>query len=251
MIIMYRRFVIFTFLLISFLSIAQGKYYSDDNNFGFGTGYLAKDALAELVQILLHEADTYQHFDDEYFYRQGRIIWADNLELTSIAASDAFWSIEALSSFSDAVGMELSEDKTPALWKLISEAAQDTENLVALVKSRRYRTRPYVAMKEPPDSIADREILAGTSSTPLGHSVLAATIVGILIEIYPDCAPEIIQRGNEFTDNRWILGFHYKSDTELGKKIGGYVVSILHSNKQFNRQLHKAKCEARRNIRTI
>ena len=230
-------------LFVGIFSFAQSNVFTKENNFGFGTGFMAKDALIDVIPAIeLPPAEP--TLQDSLFYFEGLRIRRENQGRFAAAAQDAVWSIEALSSFSEAVGIEISAENTPELWYLVSEAVQDTDNLIVAIKSLYFRQRPYMRWEEPDDGVADRDRLAETSSSPSGHSGLAATIVSILLEIYPSRAAEIIKRGNEFIDARWILGFHYKSDCELGKQLGGYAVSVLHSNYEFQHQLLRAKDEA-------
>lgn len=240
---MRRVLLAITAHLMCIISFAQDVVYTKENNFGFGEGYFTKDALEFLIpaiNIPLSEPTL----QDSIFYIEGlRIRQGDSLRFAR-AAQDAVWSIEVLTSFSDAVGIELSAENTPELWYLVSRAAQDTDNLIVAIKSMHYRQRPYVRWKESDDGVADRKRLAETSSSPSGHSGLAATIVSLLLELYPAKAAEIMQRGDEFIDGRWILGFHYQSDCELGRQIGGYVVSLLHSDPDFTLQLYRARREA-------
>jgi len=229
--------------LTCIISFAQEAVYTRENNFGFGKGYFEEDALAFVIPaIRIPPSEPTQQ--DSLFYLEGlRIRQEDSLRFAR-AAQDAVWSIEVLSSFSEAVGIPLTAEYTPELWTLVSMAAQDTDHLIGAIKSRHFRQRPYIRWKEKDDGVADRERLAVTSSTPSGHSGLAATIVCLLLELYPVRAAEIIQRGDEFIDSRWILGFHYKSDCDLGRQIGCYMVNLLHSNPDFTHQLYRARKEA-------
>ncbi|MGM9762501.1 MAG: phosphatase PAP2 family protein [Candidatus Cryptobacteroides sp.] len=232
-------------LLAGFAMFAQSTVYNQDNNYGFGKGFMTKDALEYIIHAITlpPSAPTPQ---DSIYYFKGREIRQNDKERYAAAASDAVWSINVLASFSEAVGIELSEKNTPELWKLVSEAAQDTDNLIVELKSRYYRMRPFVRWQEPDDGVADRERLKNTSSSPSGHSGLAGTIMALLLEVHPDRAAEIIRRGNDFIDSRWILGFHYISDCELGSRLGFYTVFILHSNRNFQKQMTKAKKEAQK-----
>lgn len=239
-----KRFIIAIIAIFpGIFSFAQGPVFTKENNYGFGSGFLAKDALRDVIPAI-ELPPTGPTLQDSLFYFEGLRIRHENEPRFAAAAKDAVWSIEALSSFSESVGVELSAENTPELWYLVSEAVQDTDNLIVAIKSLYFRQRPYVRWNEPDDGVADRDRLAGTSSSPSGHSGLAATIVGILLEVHPSRAAEIIRRGNEFIDARWILGFHYKSDCDLGRQIGGYVVCILHGNPAFQIQLLRAKDEA-------
>jgi len=230
-------------LLLCVLSFAQERVFTKDNNYGFGTGFLCKDALSYVIPAI-DIPSARPSMRDSLFYLKGLQIRKENKERVLKAAQDAVWNIEIISSFSDAVGIELSADNTPELWYLLSEAIQDTDHLIVAIKSKYFRQRPYIRWNEPDDGVADRSRLAETSSSPSGHSGLAATIMSILLEIYPSRAADIIARGKEFISARWILGFHYISDCELGAQIGGYVVNILHSNPSFLAQLDRAKKEA-------
>lgn len=240
---MKRAIIISVAMLLGIFLHAQESVYTKENNFGFGEGYFVKDSLEFVIPSIAVPPVT-PTVQDSLFYIEGlRIRQEDSLRFAR-AAQDAVWSIEVLSSFSEAVGIPLTAEYTPELWTLVSMAAQDTDNLIVAIKNKHFRQRPYVRWNEEDDGVADRERLAETSSTPSGHSGLAATIVCLLLELYPVRAAEIIKRGDEFIDSRWILGFHYKSDCDLGRQIGCYMVNLLHSNPDFTLQLYRARREA-------
>ena len=237
-----KRIVIVIFAVISFgVSLrAQTAVYSKENNFGFGSGFLPAEKLAYVLDGFQAPA-LEPSPEDMAFYCEGLRLRGENPEVLQEASRLAEWSANALVSFSEAAGVAFSPAETPCIWNLVTNAAQDTENLVRIFKGNRFRPRPYVYYHEGNDAVADRELLRGTSSTPSGHAALGATITVILLELFPDRAPEIIRQGRAFEDARWILGFHWVSDVRLGHDIGTAVVTILHSDPLFLEALEKAK----------
>lgn len=210
---------------------------------GFGPGFLAKDALDYMIPAIVTPPAA-PSLEDSLYYVEGLHIRQTNPQRVARAAQDAVWSMSILTSFSEAVGIPLTAWNTPELWQLVAWATQDTDHLIVAIKERNFRQRPYVRWQEPDDGVDGRKKLSATSSTPSGHSALAATIVHLLVELYPQRAAEIIQRGDEFIDARWILGFHFKSDCELGRRVAGYAVDVLHSDPDFLLQLQRAREEA-------
>lgn len=86
-----------------------------------------------------------------------------------------------------------------------------------LVSKNKYaRPRPYISHQEVKPCID----LENTKSYPSGHAAISRMYARILSVIYPERAPLIMQKADEFGLNRIIGGVHYPSDVEAGKMLG-------------------------------
>ena len=177
-----------SFILLVTVSVSsfgqQSLLYNEDNNYGFGPGFLAKEALYDIIRTI-EQPSAVPSFEDSLSYFEGLRIRREDSLRAETAAKDAVWSIEALSTWSEAVGVELSAESTPILWGLISRAIQDGDNLICALKGKYFKERPYSYFNETPDGLPDRERLRHTSSFPSGHSCLSGIISSILVELFP------------------------------------------------------------------
>lgn len=160
------------------------------------------------------------------------------------AIADVYTSTDSiLKSFSPAFGMSITKEKTPEMYKLISMAKTDIRLGVNNGKKTYMRTRPYVHFNEStPLPEEDRE-LRYTGSYPSGHSVRGWGIALLLAEINPDRQDAILERGFQYGQSRVILGFHYQSDVDAARFVASAVVARLHADKNFARQMKRAKRE--------
>ena len=159
--------------------------------------------------------------------------------------------------YSEPFGLTISQEETPEIYTLL-------ERLLATVllcndksKSRLMRDRPFMEFKEPTPVPEDEEKLRTNSSYPSGHTTKGWTFALVLAEINPNRQDEILKRGFEYGESRVIVGFHYQSDVDAARVISSALVSRLHANRDFIKQLSKAKDEffrkklLRNNIRVL
>ena len=65
----------------------------------------------------------------------------------------------------------------------------------------------------------------------------------VLACINPERQNQLYKRGLDFGESRWIVGFHHYSDVKAGQMVGALVLPALINNKDFMKQLDKAKAE--------
>lgn len=146
--------------------------------------------------------------------------------------------------FSEAFGMEISFENTPAIYTLIRHMSEDAGSLSTKHAKEYYsRPRPFMVFNEPSGVPGDEDALRGNGSYPSGHSAKGFAVALVLSEINPDRAAEIMRRGFEIGESRVIVGFHFDSDVRMGRMCAAMVVPILHSDPDFLRDLDAAKRE--------
>jgi len=145
--------------------------------------------------------------------------------------------------FSKPFGLTISKENTPEIYALL-------ERLLATVlvcndksKSRLMRARPFMVFNEPTPVPEDEEKLRTNSSYPSGHTTKGWAFALVLAEINPDRQDEILKRGFEYGESRVIVGFHFQSDVDAARVITSTLVSRLHADEDFMKQLTKAKEE--------
>lgn len=166
----------------------------------------------------------------------------------TLAASDADLGDAGLSAaFSEAFGIEISNETTPEVYNLITGMSEDAGDLATRHAKKHYqRTRPYIHSNEDTCLPEAQAGLAGNGSYPSGHTSKAWATALILAELNPDRQDEILKRGYEMGQSRVICGYHYQSDVDAGRITGSTIVARLHADPLFTKDLNKAKKEVKR-----
>ena len=69
-----------------------------------------------------------------------------------------------------------------------------------------------------------------TPSYPSGHSTQGYLVAEMLKDKYPNKSKELDKKAKDISDSRNIARAHYKSDSELGKKLGLDMAKYLKGN---------------------
>ena len=78
---------------------------------------------------------------------------------------------------------------------------------------------------------------------PSGHTILGYSAALLLTEINPERADTLMSRGIMYGDSRIIVGAHWNSDVEAGRLAASIAYTRLHTNRQFLKQMKRAKKE--------
>jgi len=126
------------------------------------------------------------------------------------ARLDAEYSIERMAViFSPVMGIEISKENTPQIWKLLTDAARTADFACDSAKITYMRPRPYMVFNEPTLVPEDEAVLRKNGSYPSGHTTLGWTTALILCEINPEAQDAILKEGFEYGQSRVIAGFHW------------------------------------------
>lgn len=185
--------------------------------------------------------------DASFYYDWLRYQWGKSIRDTERgkqAVADAVDTLDYyFEIYSEPLGLTISQENTP-------EIAAFLERLLATIlicndksKSRLMRARPFMEFHEPTPVPEDEEKLRTNSSYPSGHTTKGWAFALVLAEINPNRQDEILKRGFEYGESRVIVGFHFQSDVDAARVIASALVSRLHANEDFMKQLTKAKEE--------
>ena len=185
---------------------------------------------------------------DAAFYNDWRRYeWGKTMRDTErgqMAKEDAVHTVEYFSKiYSEPFGLQISEENTPEITKLISRLLETTHLSNHKSKSVVMRKRPFLQFNEPTPVPEDEETLKNNSSYPSGHTTMGWAIALVLAEINPDNQDAILKRGFEYGESRVIVGFHFQSDVDAARIITSALIIRLHANNDFMEQLAKAKAE--------
>ena len=101
--------------------------------------------------------------------------------------------------------------------KLIQKSAP----IILKLKKHFNRPRPKVLAKKMNVEMKDVEMASmKTPSYPSGHSTQGVLIGLVLSDKYPRSRKAFMKTANNISDSRNVAHAHYKSDSDMGKKLG-------------------------------
>lgn len=147
--------------------------------------------------------------------------------------------------YSCAMGFEISEKKTPHIYRLMQRVLTDAGMSTYGVKNKFHRIRPFVVHNEGTCTPDDEAVLRDDGSYPSGHTAAGWAWALTLAELNPARSNELYARGVAFGQSRVICNAHWQSDVDGGRIMGAATVSKLHSNPDFLAEMKKAKAEVK------
>ena len=149
--------------------------------------------------------------------------------------------------FSEAFGIEISQDNTPEVLRLIVGMREDAGDLSTRAAKDHYmRTRPFAYFGEETCNPKQQAELSTNGSYPSGHTAIGWATALVLAELNPDRQNEILKRGFDMGESRVICGYHFQSDVDAARIVASGVVARLHADPGFTAQLQKAREEVAR-----
>lgn len=186
-----------------------------------------------------------------FLYDKERYDWGKlqrNTPRGDQAAADA--NVEANGvpeAFSEAFGIEINEDNTPEILKLVIGMREDAGDLATRDAKNHYmRTRPFAFFGEETCNPKQQAELSTNGSYPSGHTAIGWATALVLAELNPDRQNEILKRGYDMGESRVICGYHFQSDVDAARLVASGVVARLHADPGFQSQLKRAKDEMAR-----
>lgn len=208
------------------------------------TAYFSKDELPDATVYLpapLKPEDS-RFAGDKAFYEWGKTLRSSGRGRK--AHDDANSSLDyVLGLYSDAIGVRISNEDTPTLYKLISKSMRTASNSTSKAKKFYKRVRPFDQYSEPTGVPEKEKEYTGSASYPSGHSTRGWTAALILSELVPERSQDILKVGYEYGASRVVVGYHYESDVQAARTAASGVVAVLHSNKEFQQDMKKARKE--------
>lgn len=179
---------------------------------------------------------------DLAYYQWGKTIRAT--ERGARAHDDAKSSLDYLAQILEpAVGIRISNELTPNLYRLLSKSMQTANAATRKAKDYYKRVRPYVEYDEPTGVPEEERGSRRSASYPSGHTTRGWAVALVLSELLPDKSEDILKVGYDYGASRVIVGYHYESDTQAARTAASAAIAVMHSDKVFQKDLKKAKKE--------
>ncbi|MBK3745443.1 phosphatase PAP2 family protein [Paraburkholderia aspalathi] len=145
--------------------------------------------------------------------------------------------------FSCAMGVDISKEKTPHIYRVMEKVLTDAGLSTYGVKNTYNRTRPFVVHNEGTCQPDEEDVLRHDGSYPSGHAAAGWAWALTLAEVNPNRADDLFKRGLSFGQSRVICNAHWQSDVDAGRIMGAATVAKLHSNPEFLADIHAARKE--------
>ena len=169
-----------------------------------------------------------------------------NKERVEIAIRDATYSLECIMpEFSEPLGLKMSEEETPEIYKLLKDSKATCENISNFPKFYYKRIRPFMRFHEHTATPQFEPDLLRNFSYPSGHTILGWCSALLLAEINPERADTILKRGMMYGESRVIVGAHWQSDVDAGRLAASAVYSRMHTSERIIEQMQLARQEFR------
>ncbi len=178
-----------------------------------------------------------QHMAEKSQALRGGKRWA-------LAISDANLKFPAAAeTFSCALNAPISEQQTPALYRLLRRTLTDAGLATYGAKQRYQRTRPFVYNQQPSCTPEDEAKLAADGSYPSGHSAIGWAWALLLSELAPEHGNALWARGRAYSESRMVCNVHWYSDVREGREMGAATVARLHTDPTFQADFAVARQE--------
>ena len=207
--------------------------------------YVAPEELPDATYFLPAPPDTtsYIFIDDMAQWQWGKTM--RSTERGAQASRESLWLPDIMRTVMAEV-LELdtiSDEKTPALSRLLNKAYHTGDMSAAAAKNQFERKRPFIQMNEPLWAQYDTDFLYTNSSYPSGHTAFGWATALTFAEMWPALQDTIMRRGYEFGENRVISGAHWQSDVTAGYLIAAAAIARAHCNPTFDEDIRAARAE--------
>ena len=190
---------------------------------------------------------VYNTSSAKFLYDSAQYAWGKSVRESALgtqAVKDMSWELNAyLSTFSDIIGIEISEKNTPSIYDLLKYGYVYTKSSVETSQATNSFQRPYVYYKEESLIPDIDESYQETSSYPSAQAAYGWTLGMLLSEACPDKQNAILKRAYEIGTSSVIAGYNWQSDTETGRELACAIVSLIHSHQGILYQVKLAQAE--------
>ena len=184
----------------------------------------------------------------KYLYDISQYVWGKTKRQDSLRAQQAIRDVvtdigEMAREFSPVFGMEISKEKTPAIFKVLNLGVVTMRLSASKLKTTYKRKRPYVVFSEPTLIPAEEDELRNTGAYPSGHTLRGWGMALLLSEINPDAQDKLLKKGYEWGESRVIAGYHWQSDTDASRLLASACYARLHTSEAFLKDMAAARKE--------
>ena len=144
--------------------------------------------------------------------------------------------------FAPVLGPQFDLKKLPATAKLFGDLGVTEDEVSKVYKSYFKRPRPWIVDPHLKTCQAHKPGPA-LNSYPSGHATVAFLMGVVLASIIPDKAQAILERSEQFAENRLVCGMHFRSDIIAGQTFGTLLAVELMQSASFTPEYDAAAAE--------
>lgn len=148
--------------------------------------------------------------------------------------------------FGEALSLEITPEKTPALYKYLSRVSETVRKSARATKKKYMRVRPFARFNEQTWGKYDDDGLRTDGSYPSGHTSNGWGCCLAVAEMLPELQDTIIRRGYEYGESRVIVGAHWQSDVDAAMLCCAASYARLHNYPDFYEDRDAARAEVLR-----
>lgn len=137
------------------------------------------------------------------------------------------------------LGVTMSEECTPAIYNMMSNALETGAKGANLCKNYYQRERPFQRFGEP---VATGESLS-QMSYPSGHTNRGWLAALLLVQLNHKAQDAILRRGYEYGQSRVIVGAHWQSDVDAARVVASACFARLQTDSTFLAEMAAAREE--------
>lgn len=180
------------------------------------------------------------------FYRW---IWGKKMRDTEsgeMARNDSQCNISHLCNiYGGILGININKNSSPAIFNMISQAAQAGKNNAYAMSEPQSRKRPYELMNEQPWGNNENPSNLGdsVSSHPSAHAAMVWSTALAVAQMAPQLQDTILSRAMQCANSGVITGFCWQSDVDNAISCGSVAMAHLLSNNNFTTLANEAQNE--------
>ena len=196
------------------------------------------------VRILNAPVDTasYRYLGDlSRLWQAKSLLYTARGEQACLDVDNSFENLAAM--LGTLLGIEVSEDGTPAIWQLMVKVRTEQKAATSAVKDTYFRKRPFVQLNETTPLPEYEEKERTESSYVSGHSGLGWALALAFAEVAPDRQDTILKRGYDYGYSRAIVDYHWPSDIDAARLLASALLARLHADADFRDLLAAARAE--------
>ena len=162
----------------------------------------------------------------------------------ALAATDAVrTAANTVQGFVCALGTDISSERTPALFALLSRVRLDVRAASYPAKSHYLRARPFVVHKTHSCYTDDEAMVHEDGSYPSARGAVGWAYALVLAEVAPERKDALMARGSAFGESRVVCDQEWQSDVDAGRLLATETVRRMQSSEAFRADVAKARRE--------
>ncbi|CAH1668699.1 Acid phosphatase [Hyphomicrobiales bacterium] len=141
--------------------------------------------------------------------------------------------------FSDVLGPEFRKRRLPHTAAFFKQITHDEEAILATVKDRWQRARPFAANP----AVTTCVKRPTTGSYPSSHAALGYLYGLILADLVPDDREALMARAEAYAESRALCGVHFPTDLAAGKRAAEAIFAALKTSPRYQAAFAKVRDE--------